>query len=253
MVRPAGWFRKAVTEVRTGTRTVPRTRRVTRRIVTRLEFCEVPAGSFLMGSEKEQPAHRVTLTRGLLLGRSPITQSQWEAVMGANPSAFPGTDRPVEQVSWNDCQAFVARLNAAGQGTFRLPTEAEWEYACRAGSAGKFCFGDDDAGLGEFGWFSANSSGQTQPVGRKRPNAWGLHDMHGNVWEWCQDWWDDYPQGDAVDPQGPPAGFMGARVFRGGCWRGGPDFAACAHRGGRGPDYRQGILGLRLAWSPPAR
>jgi formylglycine-generating enzyme required for sulfatase activity len=199
-----------------------------------------------MGGEREQPIHEVTLSRELLLGRTPVTQEQWEAVMGSNPSQFKGADRPVEQVTWDDCQAFLERLNRAGQGTFRLPTEAEWEYACRAGSRGRFCFGDDEARLGDHGWYSANSGGESHPVGLKTPNAWGLHDMHGNVWEWCQDWWDDYVDAPAVDPQGPPQGFMGARVFRGGCWRGGADFAESAHRGGRGAGYRAGILGLRL-------
>jgi formylglycine-generating enzyme required for sulfatase activity len=248
VVRPAGWFRKAVTETRTGTRTVTRLRSVARTTSARFEFCPIPAGTFLMGSEREPPVHEVTLTRAFHLGRFPVTQAQWEAVMGTNPSQFQGPDRPVEQVSWDDCQAFVERLNAAGQGTFRLPTEAEWEYACRAGAPGKFCFGDHEEKLGEYGWYSANSGGQTQPVGQKTPNACGLHDMHGNVWEWCQDWWDDYAAEPVTDPQGAPSGFLGARVFRGGCWRGGADFAASAHRGGRGAPYRAGILGLRLVY-----
>jgi formylglycine-generating enzyme required for sulfatase activity len=252
VVRKAGWFRKAITGKRTTTRTVTSHRAVTRATTATLEFCEVPAGTFLMGSEEQEPIHPVTLTRGFFLGRYPVTQAQWEAVMGSTPSQFPGADRPVEQVSWNDCQAFIERLNAARQGTFRLPTEAEWEYACRAGSPGRFCFGDDDALLEDYGWYAANSGGQTRPVGQKRPNPWGLHDMHGNVWEWCQDWYDEYREGPAIDPQGARSGLISARVFRGGCWRGGPDFAASAHRGGRGAIYRAGILGLRLAWLPAA-
>lgn len=218
---------------------------------TVLELCPIPAGTFRMGSEKERPVHEVTLTRPFHIGRFPVTQAQWEAVMGRNPSAFPGADRPVEQVSADDCTEFIRRLNATGGGTFRLPTEAEWEYACRAGSSARFCFGDDERLLDDYAWTSANSGGETHPVGLKRPNAWGLHDVHGNVWEWCQDWWDDYVGGPAVDPQGPAYGFMGARVFRGGCWRGGPDFAACAHRGGRGPGYKADILGLRLVYLAP--
>jgi formylglycine-generating enzyme required for sulfatase activity len=215
-----------------------------------LDLCEVPAGRFLIASDREPPLHPVTLTRPFLLGRTPVTQAQWAAVMGRNPSAFQGPDRPVENVSWDDCQGFLARLGEAGAGAFRLPTEAEWEHACRAGGAGRFCFGDDEALLEDYAWTSANAGGQTQPVGLKRPNAWGLHDLHGNVWEWCQDWWDEYPPGEAIDPAGPAAGFMGARVFRGGCWRGGPDFAASAHRGGRGPAYRGPILGLRVVFEP---
>ncbi len=212
----------------------------------RFEFCAIPAGTFRMGSERQPNPHEVTLTRPFHMGRFPVTQAQWEAVMGANPSAFVGPDRPVEQVSAHDCEEFIRRLDATGQGPFRLPTEAEWEYACRAGSTGTFCFGGDEALLGDYAWYSANAGGETRPVGLKRPNAWGLHDVHGNVWEWCQDWWDDYGPGPAIDPQGPREGFMGARVFRGGCWRGGADFAASAHRGGRGPAYKANVLGLRL-------
>jgi formylglycine-generating enzyme required for sulfatase activity len=224
---------------------------VTRRSSVRLELCEVPAGTFLMGSEREEPVHQVTISRGFLLGKYPVTQALWEAVMGRNPSGFLGPDRPVEQVDFNDAQAFVARLNAAGQGTFRLPTEAEWEYACRAGSTGRFCCGDDDAALGDYAWTSANAGGQSHPVGQKRANAWGLHDMHGNVWEWTLDFYGDYPAGPVTDPQGATVGLLGARVFRGGCWRGGPDFAASAHRGGRGPAYKGAILGLRLVCVAP--
>jgi formylglycine-generating enzyme required for sulfatase activity len=203
-----------------------------------------------MGSELEEPVHQVTISRTFRLGKYPVTQAQWEAVMGANPSQFRGADRPVEQVTWNDCQAFLARLNATGRGRFRLPTEAEWEYACRAGTTGRFCCGDDEDHFGDFAWFSANSEGQTQPVGLKRPNAWGLHDMHGNVWEWCQDWYGDYGPEPVTDPPGASVGLISARVFRGGCWRGGPDYAASAHRGGRGATFRGGILGLRLVFDP---
>ncbi len=221
-----------------------------RRDRVRLELCRVPAGTFRMGSEREEPIHAVTLTRDFHLGKYPVTQAQWAAVMGANPSAFEGPDRPVEQVSWDDCQAFVERLGAAGEWTFRLPTEAEWEYACRAGSAGTFCFGDDERRLGDYAWYAANSGAETHPVGRKRPNAWGLHDMHGNVWEWCQDFWGDYGADPVTDPQGAAPGLVSARVFRGGCWRGGADFAASAHRGGRGARYRDPAVGVRLVCVP---
>ena len=215
-------------------------------IPTPFEFCAVPAGSFLMGSAREEPVHEVTLSRPFLVGRVPVTQAQWRAVMGTSPSTFPGDDRPVETVSWEDAQAFVARLSAAGCGAFRLPTEAEWEYACRAGSRATYCFGDDAGELGEYAWTSDNAEGATHPVGQKRPNAWGLHDVHGNVWEWCQDFYADYPAGRVTDPEGAPSGLIGARVFRGGCWRGGADFAASAHRGGRGPRFRDAVVGVRL-------
>ena len=246
VVKEPGWFRKALSEMRPATRMVTRIRTVVMTASARFEFCAIPAGTFLMGSEKEGSVHQVTIRRAFHVGKYPVTQAQWEAVMGTNPSKFRGDDRPVEQVSWNDCQKFIEHLNATGKGTFRLPTEAEWEYACRAGSTGKFCSGDDESLLNDYAWYSANSGDQSQPVGQKKSNAWGLHDMHGNVWEWCQDWYDDYGADPEIDPQGPPTSTMPVRVFRGGCWRGVADFAASAHRGGRGPGYRDGILGFRL-------
>ena len=137
----------------------------------------------------------MTITKPFYLGKYEVTQEQWEAVMGSNPSHFKGPKNPVEQVSWDDCQQFLVKLNAksGGQGSkFVLPTEAQWEYACRAGSTGKFCFGDDEKQLGEYAWYEANSGDKTHPVGEKKPNTFGLHDMHGNVWEWCQDWYGEY-------------------------------------------------------------
>ena len=253
IVKEAGWFSKAVTEMRTATRPVINKRHVTRAVSTSIDFCIISAGTFKMGSENEAPVHQVIISRDFCMGKHPVTQAQWEAVMGRNPSKFKGADRPVEQVTWNDCQEFIKHLNTAGKGTFRLPTEAEWEYSCRAGSSGRFCFGDDESRLGDYAWYSANSDGQTQPVGRKEPNAWGLYDMHGNVWEWCQDWYDDYRDGTVTDPQGDIAGSYPVRVFRGGCWRGDAGFAASAHRGGRGPSFQDGILGFRLVCEIPTR
>jgi formylglycine-generating enzyme required for sulfatase activity len=246
VVKEARWFSKAATEMQTKTRTVTKKRNVTKTTSSRFDFCTIPAGTFLMGSEKEGPVHPVTISRDFYMGKYSVTQAQWEVVMGNNPSNFKGIDRPVEQVSWDDCQEFIKRLNATGKGTFRLPTEAEWEYACRAGSSGIFCFGDDESQAGDYAWYSANSGSQTQPVCNKKPNAWDLHDMHGNVWEWCQDWYDDYSADSVTDPQGPLSGSMPVRVFRGGCWRGVAGFGASAHRGGRGPGYRSDILGFRL-------
>jgi formylglycine-generating enzyme required for sulfatase activity len=250
VVREAGWFSKAVTEIQTKTRTVTKKRDVIKTAAASFDFCAIPAGTFLMGSENHGPVHQVTISRAFYMGKYPVTQAQWETVMGSNPSKFRGADLPVEQVSWDDCQEFITRLNATGKGEFRLPTEAEWEYVCRAGSSGIFCFGDDESQLGEYAWYSANSGSQTQSVGQKRANAWGVHDMHGNVWEWCQDWYDDYREGSVADPQGPASSPLPVRVFRGGCWRGGANFAASAHRGGRGPSYRDGILGFRLVCIP---
>jgi formylglycine-generating enzyme required for sulfatase activity len=182
-----------------------------------MEFGAVPAGEFVMGSENggdnERPAHQVRLSRGFEMGKYEVTQAEWQAVMNNNPSHFKGENLPVETVSWDDAQAFVARLNARDDGyIYRLPTEAEWEYACRAGSTG------DYAGrLDEMGWYDGNAGGRTHPVGQKKPNAWGLHDMHGNVWEWCQDWLDKYPSAAVTDPVGRNTG--SGRVFRGGGWR----------------------------------
>ncbi|HIJ86945.1 MAG TPA: formylglycine-generating enzyme family protein [Desulfuromonadales bacterium] len=248
VVKEAGWFSKAITEMQPRTRTVTKKQNVIKTISTCFEFCPVPAGTFLMGSEKDGPVHQVTISHDFYIAKYPVTQTQWKAVMGSSPCKFNGADRPVEQVSWDDCQEFIKRLNATGKGIFRLPTEAEWEYACRAGSTGVFCFGDLENQLCDYAWYNANSDNQTQPVGKKKPNAWGIHDMHGNVWEWCQDWYDDYSAESVTDPQGPPFSNMPVRVFRGGCWRGVAGFAASAHRGGRGVSYRDGILGVRLAY-----
>jgi formylglycine-generating enzyme required for sulfatase activity len=248
VIKEAGWFSKAITELQTETRTVTKKRNVSKSTSARFDFCAIKSGTFLMGSANEGPIHQVTISRNFYMSTYPVTQEQWETVMGNNPSKFKGADRPVEMVSWDDCQKFITCLNAVGKGTFRLPTEAEWEYVCRAGSSGMFCFGDDVNQLGDYAWYSANSDGQTQPVGKKKPNAWGVYDMHGNVWEWCQDWYDDYGTDSVTDPQGPSSSTMPVRVFRGGCWRGVAGFAASAHRGGRGTAYRDGILGLRLVF-----
>jgi formylglycine-generating enzyme required for sulfatase activity len=189
----------------------------------RMEFVAIPAGQFAMGSTKgsddEKPVHTVRITKPFYMGKYEVTQEQWEAVMGDNPSHFKGAKNPVEKVSWNDCQQFLRKLKAKVPGGLacRLPTEAEWEYACRAGSTTKYSFGESENDLGDHAWYSKNSGNKTHPVGQKKHNAWGLYDMHGNVWEWCHDWYaDSYPIFDQTDPTGPTSGEY--RVLRGGCW-----------------------------------
>ena len=175
-----------------------------------MEFVRIPAGEFRMGSTSsealahEQPVTRVRISRAFDLGKYEVTQGQWAAVMGSNPSYFDecGLDCPVEVVSWNDAQEFIRRLNAMdGAGTYRLPTEAEWEYAARAGTTG-----DRYGNLDAIAWYGGNSGDRTHPVGQKVPNAWGLYDMLGNVYEWVQDWYGRYPGGTVTDLRGPAAG-----------------------------------------------
>jgi formylglycine-generating enzyme required for sulfatase activity len=224
-----------------------------------MRFAWIPPGTFLMGSppneesrSDDETQHRVTLSSGFHLGIHPVSQAQWQAVMGNNPSHFQGADRPVEQVSWDDCQDFCARLNQATGQRFRLPTEAEWEYACRAGTTTPFSFGATISteqanydgnytyGKGKRGTYRQ----QTTPVGSFPANAWGLFDMHGNVWEWCHDWYGPYAAGDINYPQGINNG--DARVLRGGSWYGIPSWCRSANRYRRAPGYRLYRIGCRL-------
>jgi len=176
-----------------------------------MEMVWCPPGTFTMGSDdgddSARPVHQVTLTKGFWMGKTEVTQAQWKSVMGNNPSYFKGDDLPVESVSWNDCQKFCQKTG------LQLPTEAQWEYACRAGSTGPY---SGTGEVDEMGWYDNNSGGKTNPVGKKQPNAWGLYDMHGNVMEWCADWYEDYSKGAVTDPQGPSSGED--RVRRGGSW-----------------------------------
>jgi formylglycine-generating enzyme required for sulfatase activity len=227
-----------------------------------LEMVWIKPGKFMMGSAPSgrELQHEVTLTKGFWMGKYEVTQAQWEQLMGNNPSNFKkaGKDAPVECVSWNDCQEFLKNLNARFEnqgarikkGKFRLPTEAEWEYACRAGTKTRFCSGDADSDLDAVAWFNKNADGGTHPVGQKKPNAWGIYDMHGNVMEWCQDWFGgDYSAGAAVDPNGPSLGDK--RVLRGGCWTHGVGFLRSADHGqAQSPDAPGGMGkygGFRLA------
>ena len=216
-------------------------------------------GSLMMGSTTgpgdERPVHRVNLTKGFYIGVTEVTQEQWESVMPDNPSRFKGAARPVENVVAADCVEFCKLLTqkerAEGKlpegAEYRLPTEAEWEYACRAGSEANYGFGDSDTDLADYAWFSKNSV-RTQPVGKKKANAWGLFDMHGNVWEWCSDWKGSYTADEAEDPKGAPAGpSYGHRVFRGGSWGSTAAHCRSAARNGCGTsNSRLSGLGFRL-------
>ena len=198
-----------------------------------MEFVRIPAGEFEMGSTSsearsdEQPATRVTISREFYMGKHEVTQGQWEAVMGRNRSEFSGCGNcPVETVTWDAVQRFIGKLNAMpGEALHRLPTEAEWEYAARAGTGGDR-YGSD---LNAIAWYSGNSGKKTHSVGRKAPNAWGLYDMLGNVWEWVQGWHGTYPDGTVTDPQGEPHSESG-RVFRGGGWTSNAVFCRATHR-----------------------
>ncbi|MBQ9344322.1 MAG: formylglycine-generating enzyme family protein [Kiritimatiellae bacterium] len=205
-----------------------------------MEMAWCPAGTFMMGSNDgdsdERPVHEVTLTKGFWMAKSEVTQAQWKSVMGNNPSVFEGDDLPVENVSWDDCQEFCEKTG------LQLPTEAQWEYACRAGSTGEYA---GTGNLDDMGWYDGNSGNRTHPVGQKQPNAWGLYDMHGNVWEWCADWYGDYPDGSVTDPKGASSG--SGRVYRGGCWGHFADYCRSAYRGDGHPSVRDRSLGFRPA------
>jgi formylglycine-generating enzyme required for sulfatase activity len=214
----------------------------------RLELVLIPAGTFMMGDETNGPVHTVNITKPFYLGKYLVTQEQWQAMMGNNPSNFRGTKNPVEQVSWEDCRKFLEKLNVrVSGGKFSLPTEAQWEYACRAGSTTRYCFGDEESGLGEYAWYSGNSGNSTHPVGEKKPNAWGLYDMHGNVWEWCADWYDSgyYANSPVDNPTGAATG--SDRVFRGGSWFITAGGCRSAFRYYLSPGSRSFDLGLRVS------
>ena len=221
-----------------------------------LEMVLIPAGEFDMGSpvkeanrKDNEQLHRVRITKPFYLGKYEVTQALWMVVMGENLSRFRNMKAPVMPVSWEDCQKFLARLNKMVEGGgFRLPTEAEWEYACRAGTQTAYSFGDDEEDLGEYAWYGANSGEQTQEVGKKKANAWGLYDMPGNVAEWCSDWYGKYEftAGKVtVDPIGPGSGV--ARVLRGGSWGFIPWDCRSAYRFRYSPDSRYYFNGFRVA------
>ena len=260
--------RKTTRPTSSGSKTLPRTRTNQAGI----EFILIPPGSLMMGSVNgaadEKPVHQVTIGQAFYMGKYEVTQAQWQSVMGSNPSNFKGDNLPVETVSWDDAVAFIARLNAQNDGfAYRLPTEAEWEYACRAGTTGDYA-GDLDA----MAWYGNNSGrgrldtaeilrtdsanyykritengGQTHAVGSKLPNSFGLFDMHGNVWEWCQDWYHDSYNGAPGDGSAwLSGGEQKYRVLRGGSWFNFAIFLHSANRLWLTPDARNSPFGFRV-------
>ena len=221
---------------------------------TSMEFVWISPGSFRMGSPSselgrdsdEGPVHEVEISEGFWLGKYEVTQEQWVAVMGSNPSFYKGdARRPVENISWHDVQAFIGKLNPARETLYRLPTEAEWEYACRAGSSTRWSFGDGDSRLRDYAWYGGdNSLSGTKAVGSKWPNAWGLYDMHGNVREWVQDWYGNYNSSRQIDPRGASTG--SSRVIRGGDFNLNAQNVRSAERHRYSPDYRNSGIGVRL-------
>ena len=245
-----------------------------------MSLVPIAAGTFTMGCPKEVPnyddgdvQHSVTLSKPFYLCAYEVTQEQYEKVMGENPSMFQGPNNPVESVRWGDAVEFCRQLSTlsdeqkAGR-KYRLPTEAEWEYSCRAGAVTAYSFGDDETQLDKYAWFGNNSGDEaldatilamnkdaylsralsnrcrTHVVGSKRPNAWGLYDMHGNVFEWCQDWFGDYSGNRAGDPTGPATGSL--RVLRGGCWFSTNEYCRSAYRGANSLDGHADDLGFRV-------
>jgi formylglycine-generating enzyme required for sulfatase activity len=231
-----------------------------------MTFILLPAGTFTMGSPSDEPGrfsnegpqHQVTLTQSFYMQQTEVTQAQWEAVMGSNPSSFSGCPScPVEEVSWDDVQTYISYMNVRGEGTYNLPTEAQWEYAERAGSTTAFYNGGItetgsgyDPNLDAIGWYSYNSGSETHPVAQKTPNAWGLYDMSGNVYEWCQDWYSGsyYDSSPSTDPAGPSSG--SSRVLRGGSWIYYARSCRSAYRINYGPGNRYKSIGFRLTRQP---
>ena len=220
------------------------------RVFDGIEFVYIPYGTFAMGlragMESERPVHKVTITEGFWLSKYEITQKQWENVMGKNPSCFKGENHPVENVSWNDVQDFIKNLN---NEKYRLPTEAEWEYASRAGSTSKFFFGNDKSLLFDYCWYGEDiRKGSTHPVGQKKPNPWGLHDIYGNVYEYCQDNYNFlenyYSQSPELDPSGPAVGKY--KVMRGGSWGAIARYCNSGNRNSMDPSKGSFNIGFRL-------
>ena len=201
--------------------------------------------------DDEKPRHQVTVP-AFWMGETPVTQAQYQAVIGKNPSHFKGDDRPVEQVSWNDADRFCQELSKKVQETITLPSESQWEYACRAGTETRYSFGDDATQLGDYAWFEGNSNGQTHSVKQKKPNPWGLYDMHGNVWEWCMDHWhNSYTEKPAECKQDGSISWLSSdgtksRLLRGGSWNLNARSCRSACRNAYYPDSRNLNFGFRV-------
>ena len=218
------------------------------------EMVEVRGGTFRMGGTSEQgsdadsddeyPVHSVTLS-GYYIGKTEVTQALWKAVMGSNPSEFKGDNLPVENVSWYDCQEFIRKLNSLTDQNFRLPTEAEWEFACRGGNNSRGYKYSGSNYIDNVAWYDGNSGHKTHPVATKSPNELGIYDMTGNVWEWCADWYGDYSSGAQTNPTGPYGG--SGRVGRGGSWDFNVRICRSSLRIHSDPTDRNINLGLRLA------
>lgn len=214
----------------------------------------IPSGNFIMGSPEQEKDRKqletqrqITISQPFYIGICEVTQAAYEAVMGTNPSQNKGANLPVDHVSWNDAVAFCEKLSVKEPGMrYRLPTEAEWEYACRAGTTTRFYWGEDLdlTAIGDYAFYQRNSGGKTNEVGQKKPNPWGLHDMNGNVWEWCQDWMGPYDVQATVDPNGPARGE--GKVCRGGCWAYEANRCRSAERNDAPADSVHVNLGIRV-------
>jgi formylglycine-generating enzyme required for sulfatase activity len=210
----------------------------------------IDEGKFIMGSrdhEKKgyynQGSVEVQLD-GFWISRTPVTQAQYKSIMGENPSKFEGDNNPVENVSWNNAMEFCRKLSDKTGYLYSLPTEARWEYSCRAGSKTRFSYGDNPDLLGNYAWYDINSGGKTHPVGMKKPNDWGLFDMHGNVWEWCIDWYGKYPDTPQKNPEGPKKGCR--KILRGGSWYYSKHLCRSSYRYYNPPIYKFSNIGFRI-------
>jgi len=232
----------------------------------KLELVWCPPGTFTMGSpanedgrEDDETRHKVTLTKGFWLGKYEVMQEEYEKLMGKNPSKFKGARNPVEEVSWNDAVAFCKKMTEQERAggrlpdgyEYRLPTEAEWEYAARGGPKSQGFTYSGSNSVGDVAWYDENSDRKTHAVGQRKPNEFGIHDMSGNVYEWCRDWSGSYPSGTAADPTG--AGTGSFRVYRGGSWFSYARFCRSANRGGSAPTISNSYLGFRVALAAPVR